>query len=440
MMFDDIVPTIGVALGEFFGDQRPTMHLIRDVSGSVTLVVPDGTLDQPGLNKLARILDEQLGRYSPGLNRVLLEERDLIDPLDVLDSPDRIPSGIANVYLVDRLLTNQDWLRKPIAAKPPLPTLAAFSIKGGVGRSTALAMLAWYFAKEGKRVTVVDLDLEAPGIGSMLLSDLPEYGLIDWMMESLSGSADSALLDKCIGQSPVAIEETGSIDVVPAYGALTMNYVSKLGRVYMPTVDNDGAVRGLAERLFDLLSTLSKLNNKPDVVLLDARAGLHDIGSAVVTRLGAEALLFGRNEKQSWWAYEQLFRHLSSASSVTQGMGSDEDLRWRLKMVAAQTEPQENARRAWVQASYEVWESFYDDESAGGEPDFEPQVFDRFSAEAPHFPIFVTFDPTVRSLVLTDLEARPDWNFVNAVFGDFFKGAEARLWPGGGSSEVGSEA
>ncbi|EEE04397.1 conserved hypothetical protein [Burkholderia multivorans CGD2M] len=161
---------------------------------------------------------------------------------------------------------------------------------------------------------------------------------------------------------------------------------------------------------------------------MDVRAGLHDIGSAAVTRLGAEVLFFARNDSQNWWAYRQLFDHLKHARTVENGMGDDDDLRWRLKMVAAQTEPREDVKRGWISSSYDVWNEFYDDETAGGNSDFQPEVFDRFSEEAPHYPLFISHDPAVRSFVLNDVALRPDWSYVVGVFGDFFKGAEDRLW------------
>jgi len=41
--------------------------------------------------------------------------------------------------------------------------IAFYSYKGGVGRSLALANLACLLAREGRKVLILDLDLEAPG-------------------------------------------------------------------------------------------------------------------------------------------------------------------------------------------------------------------------------------------------------------------------------------
>jgi len=39
-----------------------------------------------------------------------------------------------------------------------------YSYKGGTGRSMALANFAWILAASGKKVLVIDWDLEAPGL------------------------------------------------------------------------------------------------------------------------------------------------------------------------------------------------------------------------------------------------------------------------------------
>ncbi|MCG8528383.1 MAG: AAA family ATPase, partial [Opitutales bacterium] len=46
-------------------------------------------------------------------------------------------------------------------------TITFYSYKGGVGRTMSLANVAWRLAQKGKRVGLVDLDLEAPGLSLM---------------------------------------------------------------------------------------------------------------------------------------------------------------------------------------------------------------------------------------------------------------------------------
>jgi hypothetical protein len=159
------------------------------------------------------------------------------------------------------------------------------------------------------------------------------------------------------------------------------------------------------------------------VVLIDAHAGFHDIGAAAVVRLGAETLLFGRNDRSSWWAYKALFEYLRTANSVCGRQENTGDLRKRMKMIGAQGPQREDMRREWIDASYATWRHFYE-----GERLEACMKFDRMDAEAPHHPLFINFDPAVRSLSLTNPAAQPDWALVQGIFGDFFSGVEKRLW------------
>ncbi len=51
-----------------------------------------------------------------------------------------------------------------MAGTPPGTIVTFYSYKGGTGRSMALANIAWLLASNGRRVLVVDWDLEAPGL------------------------------------------------------------------------------------------------------------------------------------------------------------------------------------------------------------------------------------------------------------------------------------
>jgi cellulose biosynthesis protein BcsQ len=423
MRFDEALTTMLDRVASRFPQGAPTgTTIVRDAVGVMTLVLPDDALAPAEWEPFAAELDAGLSPYSPGHRRVLLRASDLIESADVLESSDRalLPDA-PRVALVDRLLTNQDWLRQPRVTRAPVPAGVLFSIKGGVGRSTAAAVLAWYLARNGRRVLVVDLDLEAPGIGGMLLSDLPDYGLVDWCVESLAGAADSALFEQMLAPSPLADGTSGAIHVIPAYGARTQDYVAKVGRAYMPSFSGEGIQLGLADRLLALLKAAGERIEPPDVVLLDARAGLHDIGSAAVTQLGAEVFLFTRSDMQSRDGYARLFSHLRRSRGVHFGM-PEEDLRWRLKMIAAQIEVTVGDLEAAVEASYEIWTALYDDEQEAG-----ATAFSRGDEAAPHHPIPVTFDPRVRAFDFLTPERRPTWDLVDSIFGRFVRSAAERL-------------
>lgn len=437
--FDKAIDDAIRIIGDHFNGHPPETTLIRDSFGILTVVLPGNALESASAwNDLAVQLHKALGIYSPGDGQVLLRQNDLIDPSDVLQSPDRVRlPDAANTWLVDRLLTNQDWLREPLVEHPPIPLAVAFSIKGGVGRTTAFALWAWFLARSGKDVILVDLDLEAPGVAGLLLDEdrQPDYGLVDWLVEALVGQVDDRLLQECLADCNLASDEPGRIRVLPAFGKKTQEYVSKLGRIYMPTfVAETGKFLGLAERLLMLLERLADLPDRPDAVLFDIRAGLHDIGSAALTRLGAEVFLFARDDYQNWQAYRQLFQHLCRARSVSLGM-ADDDLRWRLKMVGAQVEAIESAKHRFEDESYSVWSELYDSGLTDEEEEILrksaepiPQIFELEDENAPHFPLYIQFDARVRNFDLINLKNKPDWRVIETAFGVFFLEATSRLF------------
>src|SRR3569833_142258 len=96
----------------------------------------------------------------------------------LLEKKDVVPSEYSqqlNIWL-NKLPINKSNLQRP-------PRVAFYSYKGGVGRSTALAIVARQLAREGFSVAVIDLDLEAPGINSLLLAQsVPSpIGVVDYL-------------------------------------------------------------------------------------------------------------------------------------------------------------------------------------------------------------------------------------------------------------------
>ena len=78
-----------------------------------------------------------------------------------------------------------------------------YSFKGGVGRTLALANVAVHLARRGRRVLVVDFDLEAPGLDTFppLRPEEPVPGLVDYVVEYLK-TDQAPDIRGFVGQSP----------------------------------------------------------------------------------------------------------------------------------------------------------------------------------------------------------------------------------------------
>ena len=67
-------------------------------------------------------------------------------------------------------------------------TVTFYSFKGGVGRTLALVNIGVELAKTGRRVLLVDFDLEAPGIDTFngLAPARPQHGIVDYFTEYIA--------------------------------------------------------------------------------------------------------------------------------------------------------------------------------------------------------------------------------------------------------------
>ncbi len=373
--------------------------LVRDIVGRIRLATPNH-LDQP--QAFWDELHGLLGGWSPGPTGLLLTGSDLLNSDAIFKSPEaRQIDG--NIRFLDRRVSGRDWIPHGSAGQSnELPTIAFFGVKGGVGRSTALSVIARRLAEKGERVMVLDLDLESPGVSSLLLPEegRPRFGVVDWLVESGVGQADGDLLLSMSATSPLAANTPGQVQVIPAAGEAIETYVAKLARVQTSSDSPSGYGAGLAA----LLHAIAHTDRPPSVVLLDCRAGIDDLAATAITSLATDALLFAVGTPQTWLAYRMLFAIWNKDARIL------ESFRDRLQVVAGlvpETERESYKDRLCSNAHDLFSEFIYEEEPSSGE--IEPPArldlfnFDLNDNEAPHFPVPVLwrrelqdFDPIHR--------------------------------------------
>ncbi len=321
-----------------------------------------------------------LGNYGFPPHGMILFAGDLLQGENVLKSPDRrvvYEGDEGKIWLLDRQITGQDWLKPPFERSTNNPRVAFFGVKGGVGRSTALVVWAWRLAKNGKRILVFDLDLESPGVSSTLLpiQNLPDFGIVDWFVEDGVGQGDLVETD-IAAISPLAAELPGEVFVVPAFGRKTEDYLSKLGRCYSESSDGENV--GWSTRLEKFVAGMEAAK-KPDIVILDSRAGIHDIAAAAITRMDADTFLFSVDSSQTWRAYSYLFRDWKYDPRLV-------EIRHRLQIVASMVP--ETGRDAYLDRfAVHAWDLFRENLYDYSAPDeTEAFTFDLNDDTAPHYP------------------------------------------------------
>lgn len=313
--FDDSLPIFAKIIAELLGDQILIAGtILRDAVGRLTFYANDD-LDEAVSAKVHDRVHVELGSYA-GPDRVLVGRSDYGWSIVFDDKRKaRINVDGRRISLVDRRLVGADWLRAPAPASLPPSRFVFSSIKGGVGRSTALSVAAADLASRGYRVLVIDLDMEAPGLGAMLLTNetLPLFGTIDALLESAIGPLDNVFLADLVGPSALA-DQSGKIDVIPAFGRRSIDnpgdVLAKIARAYADSVQPDGQVATILDRVRGLVDVFAD-STRYDAILVDARAGLHETTASAIMGLGAEVFLFGVDEPQTFQGYSALLAHLA---------------------------------------------------------------------------------------------------------------------------------
>ncbi|MGP9846315.1 KGGVGR-motif variant AAA ATPase [Brachybacterium sp. 107] len=424
IQFDQILETSRAVLAPHLNLLPEGTLLNRDLTSRVRLVVPSASINDnettQHIKAIAAELSRALSPHSYPPEHLLLWEDDLelarygahLFPLFV--DTDR-------VQVADRLMHGSSWSRISDISNGA-PRIVFFSVKGGVGRSTALSALAWDLSAGGKRVMVVDLDLESPGISTYLLpqENQPSAGIVDWLVEDLVDNGD-ALLPDLYSLSPSAPD--GEIIVVPAHGVNPGEYISKLGRAWM--TKGTGTAQEAWEQRLDRLLRLLEDAHRPDVILIDSRSGLDDVASNAIASLGARmTLLFATDDEQSWRGYGSLFNHWLRTGVAPM-------IRDRLQVVAALVPEEESFEHTTrVRGSaLDLFEStLYDavdgDETTGAES-FSFIDNDEF---APHFPWAVRWNRGIRSLrSVSDGIGRMDPSTLDHTFGPLLTGVKSIL-------------
>ena len=388
----------------------PPVYVIRNLFGTVGISVSDEFEDdetlRDALDRLAVELHRRLGAHGRPAERLLLWVwPDLLEVLGAASQEIR-----PGVFLAERLKVCGDWWSlNGQRREGRAPRYTLYSVKGGLGRSTTVAALAWHLARHGENVLAVDLDLESPGLGPMLFEKAarPRFGVSDWFVEELVGQGE-LLLPDMVANPAWAADLPGTVWVAPAQGRDPGEYLAKLGRASMATASDPWTAR--LERLLERL----EVRLEPTGVLLDSRSGFHDIGAAAVTDIGAEALLFAVDSPATWTGYRVLFEHWKA-------LGLASRIRDRLSLVSGVT-PETGTDRYLTQfhekARHLVRDGLYESDAGGDESAADQASNGAAERDALHDPLVIHWS---RALANGAALRSLDESVVTPAYGPFLR-------------------
>lgn len=308
-------------LEEIFDSEGERVLVIRDKFAGVRLSVVSerfAALSNADRRKIILdvVPDEDIASLSLTTNSELAAEAERSSNEDaVRELPlwaDSLADGGATPELRVNLASSQQE-----QLEPPIIT-TFYSLRGGVGRSTALTHTAFNLANQGLAVLCIDMDLEAPGLASLFGVEA-EAAARDGVVEILSGidiegEAPSNLADAFI-RVPTA-NANDRLELLHA-GILSPAYARDLSLIDPESWYREelNPLRVLVQGIRDLEETV-----RPDVVLIDSRTGLSPIAAPLLFDLADMAVIAFLPHPQARAGTQLLTRALLGARSARVGI------------------------------------------------------------------------------------------------------------------------
>jgi tetratricopeptide (TPR) repeat protein len=200
-----------------------------------------------------------------------------------------------------------------------MKTITFYSYKGGVGRTLTLSNIATRLSELGKRVCLLDFDLEAPGIPFKFRNNKIEIksGLIDYIF---SYSHNKVIPDK-IKDYSITIDPLNlnylPIHLIPAGNINTNEYWKKLSMINWSEMfysENGQGVRFI----LDLKAKIEK-EFSPDVLLIDSRTGITDISGITLKLLADEVVILSSYNDEGLFGSKKIIKSLLDKTNTLFG-------------------------------------------------------------------------------------------------------------------------
>ncbi|HAX74208.1 MAG TPA: hypothetical protein DCY20_11860, partial [Firmicutes bacterium] len=192
--------------------------------------------------------------------------------------------------LVDSLYSETSGLTNNENGKNRAKIISFYSYKGGVGRSVALIQTAYLLANEGKKVAIIDLDIEAPSYNDIFSESIKtNYGLVEYLYNKIydipsKDKSESHLMTK------LELNTAGDLYIIPT-GEINNKYIKRIEKLKHKSICEQ-------KYILELISNLSEQYNL-DYVLIDSRTGLNNWGALSITSIADEVVLCAYPNKEN---------------------------------------------------------------------------------------------------------------------------------------------
>ena len=231
---------------------------------------------------------KELNHYQQYIQEIISEPNE--------DSNDPIIKEIKNICpknsVVHRNISYINWSDRNTKINKIKNVIAGYSFKGGMGRSTTLSYLAYFYYLLGKKIVILDCDFEAPGIASIFFDKKKreeKAGVLDYLIDL--NIEENPKLDDYFLQSEVS-DNSGNLYLFPSGINYNIgNYLNKISKI-------DFNSKSYTKGYTTLLTHINELL-KPDLIFIDLRAGINESNGLILKSISNTNLLFFNSEEQN---------------------------------------------------------------------------------------------------------------------------------------------
>jgi hypothetical protein len=436
VFFDESLPILVKNISEQFSPEMLGQGLVvRDSSGRLRFLSAQASPSDEVRAGVEAELAAVLGAYARTESVIAFSDEPGVQLL--LKDPAAFPmqQDALSFRLLDRRIVGPAWVDPPQEETAWPPRIVFASIKGGVGRTTAVAVTASDLSRRNRNILVIDLDLEAPGLGDMLLDEerMPRFGTVDYLVENGLGGVPEQSLSDFVGTSGLTTAGGGRVDVVPALGRNATDYpcntLPKLSRAMIEDIDANGGSISVTVQIADMIKRFTGRDSY-DVVLIDSRAGLSELAAPTILGLGAKVLLFGTAQRQTIQGYAALFAALKLLAQRDRAVGRRAEWRLLFKAVHAKASLDGPTAARYRDDLYELFaDNLYDaDDIQQANPD--AVTFDIDDEDGPHWPLIIPFTQNLIDFDPVQAPSQLSTAFYEQAYRPFLNGIDSIIASG----------
>lgn len=182
---------------------------------------------------------------------------------------------------------NVDGVYEQKEQKDQPEIISFYSYKGGVGRTIAMIQTAYNLAKAGKRVLLLDLDIEAPSLHTIFQENIRnemsgiQYGMIEYLYRAVVQKSEKVDLNDIY--CPILMSDLdGAMFLIPALLQMNREYIYEIGRLQTERIQEKDVFPKLFSEIKEKLAI--------DYIFVDTRAGFNPWGSLSLLSLSTQVI------------------------------------------------------------------------------------------------------------------------------------------------------